>query len=234
MIDIHTHILPFLDDGSKSIENSLEIIKVCYDKNVREFVFTPHYRQNEYQPTPDVVKKTFEDFSKIVKEKFSDVKTNIGQEVFCDGKIYDRLKNGEIITLNGNNAVLLEFNYTAATDIEDYVYNVSSLGYLPIIAHVERYEYIKKPIQVKKLKENGALIQVNASSLVGKNAKFYKKKVMALLKEGLVDFIASDIHYGREMLLDVAYDFVAKKFSKRVADDLFENNAVKYITSSKN
>ncbi len=229
MIDIHTHILPFVDDGSQSVNNSIEIMKVCYLKGVREFIFTPHYRKDEYEPDVQTLLKTYSEFTKEVERNFEDVKTYLGEEVFCDGKIYDLLKSGKVLTINNTKAVLLEFNYTAPTDIADYVYNIKSLGYLPIVAHVERYEYLNDESDFYEIKQSGALIQVNASSIVGKLCKPYRKKVIKLLKNNLVDFISSDVHEDREVVIDKAYEFISKKFSKSVADDLFENNAKKYL-----
>ena len=231
MFDVHNHLLPSVDDGSSNEKQSLEIIKQCINQGVTEFIFTPHFRKDEFEPSVDFLKTTYNKFLEIINDNFKGIKTHLWEEVFCDGNIYNHLKNGKIITLTSNKYVLLEFNYTAYTDIADYVYNLKSLGYNPVIAHVERYEYIKDESAVYELKQNGALIQVNASSLVDRNFKAERKKVLKLIKKGLVDFIASDAHYGRDVHLKQAYDFVCKKFSTKIADDLFTNNARKYFNN---
>lgn len=231
MIDVHTHILPFVDDGSSDVESSLDMVNECYLSGVKEFVFTPHYRIDEYETSVEEIKRVYNEFKAILSEKFADVKTYLGQEIFCDGKIYELLNEGKVLTINGGKHVLLEFNYTAETDIADYVYNLSNMGYVPIVAHVERYEYLTDIRQIAELKENGALIQVNSSSVTGKESKPFKRKVKNLIKNGLVDFIASDVHSDRYLNIADAYKYVAFKFSKSVADDLFNNNATKLLSS---
>ena len=226
MVDIHSHILPFVDDGCANIDQALSVISDYVLQGVDTFVFTPHYRKDEYEPSVELLKETFNDFAKTVNEKYPNVKCYLGEEIFCDYSIYDLLKNNKVLTLNGTDKVLLEFNYTAFTDIADYVYNLKYLGYVPVIAHIERYDYINDLEQILELKENGALIQVNASGLF---EHAYKKKVLTLIKNGLVDFICGDAHFGREIYRAKAYKLVSKKFSKSVADKLFDENAKNLI-----
>jgi protein-tyrosine phosphatase len=149
----------------------------------------------------------------------------LGEEIFCSFDIYNLLKQGEVLTINDTNAVLLEFNYTAPTDIADYCYNLKKMGYIPVIAHVERYEYLSID-DVVYIKDNGGLIQINASSFFENK---YKKKAIDYIKYGLADFVSSDAHFNRAVYLAKAYDFVCKKFNKKIADILFKLNAEKYF-----
>ncbi len=224
MVDVHSHILPFVDDGSDSVEKSIEIVKKFASDGVTKILLTPHYKKGIYQVGVEELKRKFEDFKSQVKDSGIGVELYLGQEVFCDSKIFSILKNNEVYTLNGTNYLLIEFDYFNYTDILDYAYNIKMLGYIPIIAHIERYGYLDVDTLIG-LRELGALIQVNASSVVGDYGKKFQKKVFATIKSGLVDLVASDVHYGREVSLLSAYKVVSKKFGKKTAEDLFVNNA---------
>ena len=184
MVDVHSHILPFVDDGSTSEEISLNLVEKFVNMGVNKFIFTPHYRKDEYEPSVSELKLVFDNFSNKVYSKFPSVKCYLGEEVFCDHNIYDLLKNEKVLTYNGGKHVLLEFNYTAFTDIADYVYNLSCLGYTPIVAHLERYEYLKKIESIYEIKQSGGLIQINASSLFDNN---YKKKTLEIIEKSCKD-----------------------------------------------
>ena len=127
-------------------------------------------------------------------------------------------------TTTGTKYVLLEFKYAEDSEIEDTVYDARYSGFKPVIAHVERYEYVKEK-DVKRFIDAGALIQVNADALVLKRGAAYKKRVEKYLKHGLVHFVANDMHHSREYCMKKAYDYVSNKFGSSYADDLFINNA---------
>ena len=226
MIDVHSHIQPFVDDGAKTIEESLTLLGDHVAQGVKTFILTPHYRKDEYEPAPEYLKSVFNDFEKVALEKYPDIKLYLGEEIFFTPNVYELLKEGKVITFGNTNKVLLEFNYTAFTDIADHAYNVMYAGYTPIIAHIERYEYINRLDQVVEMRENGALIQVNAESLLN---PVLRKRIFILIANGLIDFISSDAHFGRKVCMKDAYKIVAKKFSKKIADDLFYENAKNLI-----
>ncbi len=228
MVDIHTHIMPFIDDGSDSLEKSIEMLKNEYALGVTDVFLTPHYRAGEYEYDKETAIKKYNEFLKQIEGIDGLPKIHFGQESFCDEGIYHRAENKEIVCLGDSKTFLLEFNYKDETDIADYVYNFSVLGYYPIIAHVERYVYIDK-YTIIAIRQNGGFIQVNASAVIGNMGKHVQTFVLKLIKEGLVDFIASDVHYDSENHLKSAYDFIKKKFNNKVADALFINNAKKYI-----
>ncbi len=224
LVDVHSHILPFVDDGSDSFEKSVELIKNCVQDGVSKIILTPHYKRGVYQTEKDKLKLRFNDFCAEIKSRGIDVELYLGQEIFCDNSIYELIKNKEVLTINNTQYVLLEFDYFNTTDILDYAYNVSQMGYVPVIAHIERYRYLDADTLID-LHQMGALIQINASSVVGEYGTKFQKRVFAAIKSGLVNFVTTDIHADREVSLKSAYDVVCKKFSKRVADDLFINNS---------
>ena len=223
MIDIHSHILPAIDDGSSGLEQSLEMLNQSVKQGVTDIVLTPHYR-HPYENRIENILDAFEQFKKVVQEQDIPVNLYLGQEVYVERGIKNLLKEGKVLTLNGSKYVLIEFDYIREQDISETVYELKLLGYVPIVAHIERYAYADIGTAMD-IKDSGGLIQVNAASIVSHAMKTKAKFVKKLLKNGLVDFIASDAHYNRENYMAKAKEFIAKKFDENVAQDLFINNA---------
>ncbi len=223
MIDIHTHILPLIDDGSDDCNHSIEMIINEIKAGVNEVVFTPHYRF-DYQPTKAQVLAAFNSFNELLKERGIEIKTYLGQELFIDRNFKTVLSGQDLLTINGGKYILVEFDLEFEYDILSTVYELSRLGYVPIVAHLERYYYadIELAYQVKCV---GGLIQLNAESIIGQENRRYKKFVKQLFKNDLVDFVASDLHCFRENLMQKSYQYVQKKFGKSVADKVFTENA---------
>lgn len=229
MIDIHSHILPEVDDGSPSLDVSLEMLKNEERQGVKAIVLTPHYKEGKYEVGREKLIEKLKAFQDLANENGIGVELKLGQEIFVTDSVYDKLGSDELLTMNGTKAVMLEFHYVLNSDIADTAYNFKALGYIPIIAHIERYSYIHKTDAVYEIKCNGGLIQVNASSVIGESGKHVQKFVLSLIKEGLVDFVAGDYHSGRGVFLKEAYDLVSKKFGEEMARKLFEENAKKIL-----
>ncbi len=227
MIDIHTHILPFVDDGSFDKNLSLDMLKECVRQGITDVVLTPHYRKI-YKLTPDILKSEFEKFKSIVNSENIPVNLYLGQEVFID-EYYKRVfTSNKILSMNDSKYVLIEFDYEDEVDMPDIVYELKVMGYTPIIAHYERYfkSNLETALEINSL---GGLIQINADSIVGKTKRRYWRLIKKLFKNDLVDFVASDIHHNRENLLLEAKQFVQKKFGIDTANKVFIENAKKII-----
>ncbi|HHT67286.1 MAG TPA: hypothetical protein GX010_03575 [Erysipelotrichaceae bacterium] len=213
MIDIHTHIIPNVDDGSSSIEQSLEMIRQEISVGVKEIVCTPHHILNRYEKSVEEIKEKFEQLQQAVEENKLPVKLYLGQEIYYTPRedILAKLENKQLLTLNNTNRVLLEFSFTREPeDIQEIIYHFNIKGYKVIVAHVERYEWITLE-KVYALKSEGALIQVNSGALVGLTTGKEKRFVKKLLKNDLVDIIASDMHSFRPSTLDKALKITKRK-----------------------
>lgn len=225
MIDIHSHILPAVDDGSTSIENSIKMLQDLLANGVTDVILTPHHR-GKYVLEQDVLKEKFEEFKILTK----DVPVNLylGQEFFIDKNTIKDLVPGKVVTLNDSNYVLLEFDYFNFFDIPEAVYVAKARGFIPVVAHVERYEYLNLD-EIYEIKALGGLIQINASSLVKKMDKHCYKRSKKLLKSNLVDFIASDCHDFRPIVIGDVRKMIEKKFGQDTARKLFDTNALPII-----
>ena len=226
MIDIHTHILPFVDDGSKSVNHSLELIKTQIENGVTDIFLTPHLRRS-YNLDEKAIRNAFSEFCDVVKQSGIEINLYLGQEIYINPENPNLNEVQQIITLNDSKYLLIEFDFVEFTDIVEVVYEASRLGYQPIVCHFERYNYANLEM-AEQVKENGGFIQINASSITSEDRKI-KKITKQLLKHRLVDFVASDIHKGRENCMGKAYKIIEKKYSKDYALDLFGNNAKKII-----
>ena len=134
MIDIHSHILPFVDDGSQSIECSLDLIKKAVAEGITDIVLTPHYRLR-YTCSPKELLLAFDNLKNAVAENNIDINLFLGQEIFYTREVKELLKENKLLTMNGKKYVLIEFPFDTFYDISEAVYVLSNAGYKPIVAH---------------------------------------------------------------------------------------------------
>ena len=207
MIDIHTHIIPYVDDGSPNLETSIAMIKHELAIGVDEIIATPHHIYSRYESTVEVIKERFNFLNDEVKRLNLPITLYLGQEIYFTHKedIIQMLKEGKLLTLNNTNRVLLEFSFHREPEnLLEVIYNFRVNGYEVIIAHVERYEWMTYQ-KVVALRSEGALIQINSDSYLGYTSWKEKRFVKKLLKNNLVDYVASDTHSFRPSSLDKSY-----------------------------
>ena len=223
MIDIHSHLLPLVDDGSEKEEISLDLLRESVSQGVNAMILTPHLR-GEYDLPPQTLREKFAEFKSKVESEGIPIKLYLGQEIYVGRKYKDLFRNGEILTMNDTKFVLIEFDFDKKQDVAETVYEIKTMGYIPIVAHIERYGYADLDCAYE-VKENGGYIQVNSASIVGKHKRFYLRKIKKLFKNGLVDFVASDLHSTRQNATKDAYQYISKKFGEDVAEKVFKSNA---------
>ena len=212
MVDIHTHVIPYVDDGSPNLETSIAMIKHEIAIGVDTIICTPHHIFHRYEKSVEEIKKNFQLLKEAVEKENLPIKLLLGQEICYTHRedCLSLLKAGQLLTLNNTNRVLLEFSFTREPeDLLDIIYNFSVNGYEVIVAHVERYEWITLE-KVKKLRSEGALIQINSNSYLGLTTWKEKRFTKKLLKLNLVDFVASDTHSFRPSTLDKSYKKIKK------------------------
>ena len=207
MIDIHTHVIPYVDDGSPNLETSIAMIKHEISIGVDTIICTPHHIYTRYEKSVEEIKSNFLLLKEAVEKENLPIKLYLGQEIYFTHKenILEMLKEGKLLTLNNTNRVLLEFSFhREPEDLLDIIYNFNVNGYQVIIAHVERYEWMTYQ-KVVALVNEGALIQINSDSYLGYTSWKEKRFVRKLLKNNLVDYVASDTHSFRPSTLDKSY-----------------------------
>jgi protein-tyrosine phosphatase len=225
MVDVHTHILPFVDDGSPDEESSFAMIREEIAQGVTDLFFTPHYYPARgYWRTAAENRVVFEDFAG--KAAGLGATLHLGNEIYYTIDSIRDLRQGSVLPLGDSKYVLLEFSMAKEEeDIAEAIHNVRAIGFLPIIAHPERYPYLDCEGDVGIIRRMGGAIQINASSIVGKYGAGVQKNCFRMLKAGAVDFVASDLHTFRRNDMKEAYGIVAKRIGADIADAVFGNRA---------
>ena len=208
MIDIHNHILYGVDDGSKDLEMSLAMLKEEMDNGVSLIYLTPH--QNKNTLTGTILRDRYQSFLSEVKEKGIDMDIRLGAEIYYYPGLKQDLISGKALTMDDSKYVLVEFSTRTETNISEIIYELSVAGYKPIVAHIERYPYLKKS-DYFDIKDAGALIQINAGSF----SHFSMRGIIKyLLKNDLVDYVASDAHdpIKRKVDFSFVHTYIKKKY----------------------
>ncbi len=231
MLDLHTHILPAVDDGAGSVEEALEMLALAEASGDDGLVLTPHYLNRDSRSAhceKEELTARFEQFKKIAAEHFPKLMLFFGAETFATDGMHRMIEYDRIITLNNSKYVLLEFgfedNIMRALDV---VSDLTEGGFVPIIAHPERYTFLQENNSgIDDLLKSGALLQVNATSLGRRVQTKVRDLAVKLLREQRVSVIASDSHdvLYRTPDLSKVYDAVSIGCSRRYAEKLFREN----------
>lgn len=234
LCDLHCHIIPGVDDGAKDLDEALTLLKMQYDEGVRNIIVTPHYRIGMFE---EPMKKVLQNYLKIksaAKEIGRDgISLYLGCEVYMSREVLDVLKRNDRPTMAGTRYVLTEYSSSSSLkEIRDYVYLMISSGYIPIIAHVERYREIREDTEgISQLKNLGAKIQVNAGSIIGRSGWRVKRACKRLMCEDLIDFVASDCHDIKHRVpnLGKCALYIEKKMGSEYVKRILIENPAKII-----
>ena len=229
-IDIHSHVIPCVDDGSQSIEQSVKMLEIAASEGISTIIATPHQKADRRCVTPEGIVKRIEILQKKADELKIPVKLFPGNEIFYRHGLGELLELGKIRTLADSHYVLVEF--LPGEDfgyIRDALNRLISFGYWPVVAHVERYMNVVKNLQkAEELKEDtGCYFQINAASVMGEHGFGEKAITRKLLKQGAVDFVGTDAHRSegrRGPRLRECAEWIQKRLGKDYADKLLIGN----------
>ena len=232
-LDMHCHILPGVDDGSRSMDMSMAMLDYAYEEGVRAIILTPHYHGGYVETERAVIDETFEELKKYSMKQHPDMKLFIGNEIYYYPSVPEWIEEGRVHTLADSDYVLLEFSTTVEKrELLEAVQNLCSHGYYPVLAHVERYDcLIRDPSYVGDLIDNGAYIQVNSKTIAGEGGMKIRHFVKKLLKEEWIHFIGTDAHSmgGRKPEMADCADHIIRKCSEEYAAEILYANAVHII-----
>ena len=196
MIDFHSHIIPEIDDGSRSIEETMLLLEEAQKAGFTKIISTSHYLEKHYEFN-ETSRKQFLEMLKIGANNFKlDIELYLGSEIYTSYDIVDLLKEHKASTINGTNYVLIELPMQSELpNLKNVIYTLLGNGYTPIIAHPERYSYVKEnPNWLLDYIELGVLFQSNYGSIIGMYGKEAQKTVKLLLKHDMIHFLGSDVH----------------------------------------
>jgi len=223
-----------IDDGSKSLEQSIEILKNAYSNGITDIVLTPHYiNKSKYNCNNKNKKKILVELQKELKKEKININLYLGNEVMIDPDVSKLIANNKISTINNTKYVLVELPmHYENPNSEKMVFDLIRHGYIPILAHPERYDYIQDDIsKIEPYIDMGCVLQGNYLSLFGKYGDDSKKTLKKLLKEKKIKLLASDIHRP-------STDYRIKKLKKKLKwflrdkkyqQELLETNFLKII-----
>ena len=192
-VDIHSHILPGIDDGAKNIDESLELISQMKNLGFSKIIGTPHTYPGVYDNTNNSIKKAY---SKVLKELDGNHNITYASEYMLDESLIVKAKNKELLTVYKNH-ILVEMSFVGAPiNLYEIIYEIMVNGYIPILAHPERYLFMlnNNLNEYFRLKKVGCLFQINLLSVLGYYGKDVLKITDKLLSKNLVNFVGSDIH----------------------------------------
>ncbi|RTQ53342.1 capsular biosynthesis protein [Hymenobacter gummosus] len=197
--DMHSHLLPGLDDGAETLEHSVALLRTMHELGYRKLIMTPHIMGDFYRNTPEGVRGALAQVQQAAAEAgLHELELDCAAEYYLDEFFVRRLETGEeLLSFGGEKKyVLFETSYiNEPFNLQEVVFGLRSAGYTPVLAHPERYTYLYgRFAELEKVRENGALLQVNLNSLVGYYSGGAKRVAEKLIDGGLVDFAGTDAH----------------------------------------
>jgi tyrosine-protein phosphatase YwqE len=199
-VDIHSHLIPGIDDGSKSLENTLGMIESLKSLGFEQFITTPHIIQNVWNNNRETIQQGEITVMESLSIKNNEIPFKAAAEYMLDTSFSELLQKEKLLTLK-ENYVLVEMSYlNPPMQLVDLIYEIQLAGYIPVLAHPERYLfYHNNTSEYEKLKKMGCLFQLNLLSAVGYYGVGVAKTADNLLKKGMIDFVGSDVHHQKHI-----------------------------------
>ena len=220
--DIHSHILPGIDDGSPDIETSLQLLQSLSDAGINKFICTPHVIGDMYRNTPQTINDALEKLKKALHQNGMSMEISAAAEYMMDDHFLELLRNKQPLMKLRKNYILTELSYSTAPEkLEKISFEININNYQPLMAHPERYPYYHNNYDAYyRMKELGFLLQVNLLSLTGYYGKNVAKAAKFILENKLADFVGTDLHHFNH--LNVLTDTKSIEiFEKYLGDRIF-------------
>ncbi|MBR1558726.1 MAG: hypothetical protein IJ646_00650 [Clostridia bacterium] len=196
IIDMHCHVLPGVDDGPGTMEESIAILREAERQGLSAMIVTPHFHPGRYMVPAPKVRETIKQVRRALKEEGIRLKLYPGQECYYYSGLVRELDEGNVLTMGDTNYVLVEFDPSVLYSvIQHAMRELFSAGYRPIVAHYERYRCLNgREDRLEELRSHGAMLQMNFDRLLDKEGFFRRNPWRRQLREGFVDFLGSDTH----------------------------------------
>ena len=225
VVDVHSHLLPGIDDGSKSMEDSIAMIRTMIDMGYQKLVITPHVMAHRYPNSSQHILQVFHTLQTEVMKQQLPITLEIAAEYYLDETLFERINNNDLLPFAGNH-ILFECSFrNEPLSLFDLVFQLKAAGYQPVIAHFERYVYYHNRIEIaQELKSMGCLIQVNLLSFSGYYGKSIQRQAEELLANHLVDIVGTDCHrmdHLHHLTAKKNKRFLEKNFAAKVMNPTF-------------
>ena len=216
-VDIHSHILPGIDDGAKNTEESLALISKIKDLGFIKIICTPHTYPGLYENTNESIKESYKRLNNKIKDE---INIDYASEYMLDSTIIEKAQSRNLLCLK-DNFVLVEMSFISKPiGLYEIIYEIKVNGYTPILAHPERYLFLRQS-EYQKLKKYGCLFQANLLSVTDYYGSSTRKNLDRLLKNRLIDFVGSDIHNTAHLM---AFENKVRNDEISILKTVIENN----------
>lgn len=231
--DIHNHMLFGVDDGAREESDMYRMIDASYRDGVRTLCFTPHYHPGYFGEHQDHIAAAYELAKQYAAQHHPDLELFLGSELRYERSCVEWIAQGRCQTLNGTDYLLVDFLYNEPAErIMRAILQILNTGYIPVLAHAERYEAFRRDLEeLAQLHNSGVVIQIDSQSLLGGQGFGAKRRSRQILKMKLADLIASDAHdlTTRPPQLRSCYEFVFEHWGGSYADALFCSNPLRLL-----
>ena len=232
IIDIHCHILPGVDDGARDARSTIRMLKIAKEEGIGAIIATPHYFCGMEKEKVQQIQTKFSAVSEWWKQLDPEGELYLGSELFYGEGLVDELNQGYAPTMNGTKYVLVEFpEYVEFPNIQNAIRKLRYGGYIPIIAHIERYDHLQKQANIQELVDMGAYMQSNASAILGRLGYRTKRFLLKLMKCQLLHFVGTDAHgaWQRRPQMLECVEYMEKKLGMARAHQILEENPKKML-----
>ena len=224
-VDMHSHLLPGLDDGVATFEDAEAVIVNLIGLGYRRIITTPHVMSDAYRNTPEGIGAKLRELQEHLKNKNIDIPVSAAAEYYLDESLFKMVEGNQPLLTFGENYVLFETNFiTEPFNLKEFIFLATTRGYKLILAHPERYLYLQNNLEkVQDLLDRGILLQMNISSLTGYYSKPVQQMATRLIDKGVIHWLGSDCHHpGQVHLLQKARGL--RYFRKALALPLLNNS----------
>ena len=221
--DVHTHILPEVDDGAVSMSMTMEMLQRAYNQGIHNIIATPHYIKGHKNLPIETLKQRLQEVQKEAAKISPDIRLFLGNELYYSGSVLEDVQSGQAATLAGSDYVLIEFDVTVEyKELYKALRKAVEMGYRPILAHMERYECLfKKYDRIEELRSMGSYLQMNAGSVIGGMFDSRASYCRKLIQSGYIHLLGSDCH-NMEHRPPRMKDAVEALRKKKVSEDILE------------
>lgn len=218
--DMHSHILPGIDDGAATVEDSLQLVEAMRQMGCQKMIATPHISEDMYPNTPECILAKRDELRETLDKKNIPMQIEAAAEYMIDEQFLKLVEKENLLTIDGDKQVLVEMSYLSESPyLFAAVFKLQTHGYQPVLAHPERYQfYFDKPEAFDELLSKGCIFQLNALSLSGYYGKMVQKTAAHLIRKGHYSYIGSDVHHLRHtnQLNKILGESAYAKLDKRV------------------
>ena len=220
-IDLHSHLIPGIDDGSKNMEDSLEMLRAMQALGYKKVITTPHIMSDAYQNSTKTILNGLHSLREAALADGISIEIEAAAEYYMDEGLTDKLEKEDILTIGGE-YLLFETSYISKPlNFEEVVYEIQARGYKALLAHPERYRYISEPRrEFEEMKRLGIYLQLDINSLGGFYGREAKKNALVLSESGMIDFLGSDVHRIKQV------NFLGEVFADRNYQTLTKRNKI--------